>query len=142
MMPKSVIPEPFPVIDTFPDASLDGGARRESLWVFVRGLRVEAGIGVYDHEHGRLQPLIVDVTLDLGPHAVEGLSDTINYETIAAAARAIVASGHVGLVETFAERLALDCLADARVRVVTVRIEKPEALFGVDAAGCELTYRR
>lgn len=118
------------------------GARREGLTVFVRGLRIEAGIGVYDHEHGRLQTLIIDVTLDLGAQPVERLSDTVNYETIAEAARAIVAEGHVGLVETFAERLALDCLKDSRIRRVTVRIEKPGALQSVDAAGCELIYSR
>ena len=34
--------------------------RREALRVFVRGLEVQAGIGVYDHEHGRLQRLVID----------------------------------------------------------------------------------
>lgn len=116
--------------------------RREGLTVFVRGLEVQAGIGVYDHEHGRLQPLVIDVTLDLGPTEVHGLADTINYETVATACRRIVSEGHVGLVETFAERLALDCLEDPRVRAVTVRIEKPGALEAAAAAGCELTYRR
>lgn len=117
-------------------------ARRSNLTVFVKGLRVEAGIGVYDHEHGRLQTLVIDVTLDLGPAEVHGLSDTINYETVAASARRIIAEGHVGLVETFAERLALHCLEDARVLGVTVRIDKPDALEAADGAGCELTYRR
>ncbi len=117
-------------------------ARRDKLTVFVKGLRVEAGIGVYDHEHGRLQSLVIDVTLDLGPAEVHGLADTINYETVAASARRIVAEGHVGLVETFAERLALHCLEDERVLAVTVRIDKPGALEAADGAGCELTYRR
>lgn len=117
-------------------------ARRDNLTVFVTGLRVEAGIGVYDHEHGRLQPLVIDVTLDLGPAEVQGLGDTINYETVAASARRIVAEGHVGLVETFAERLALHCLEDTRVRGVTVRVDKPGALEAADGAGCVLTYRR
>ena len=117
-------------------------ARREKLTVFVKGLRVEAGIGVYDHEHGRLQTLVIDVTLDLGPAEVHGLSDTINYETVAASARRIIAEGHVGLVETFAERLALHCLENARVLGVTVRIDKPDALEAADGAGCELSYRR
>ena len=35
--------------------------RFERLDVFVRGLEVEAGIGVYDHEQGRLQRLVIDV---------------------------------------------------------------------------------
>ena len=117
-------------------------ARRENLTVFVKGLRVEAGIGVYDHEHGRLQTLVIDVTLDLGAAEVHGLADTINYETVAASARRIVAEGHVGLVETFAERLALHCLEDDRVLGVVVRIDKPGALEAADGAGCALTYRR
>ena len=123
----------FPSTDTI---------RREGLTVFVRGLTIEAGIGVYDHEQGRLQTLIIDVTLDLGAHAVERLSDTINYETIAQSARDIAAEGHIGLVESFAERLALACLRDGRVRRVTVRVEKPGALQGAVAPGCELTWSR
>lgn len=117
-------------------------ARREGLTVFVRGLRVEAGIGVHDHELGLLQTLVIDVALDLGAHPVERLADTVNYERIAEAARAIVAEGHVGLVETFAERLAQDCLKDPRVRRVTVRIEKPGALDSAQAAGCEVVFAR
>jgi dihydroneopterin aldolase len=129
----TVSPLPFPAADA---------PRREGLTVFVRGLRVEAGIGVHDHELGRLQTLVIDVTLELAPAAVERLADTIDYETIAQAARAIVAEGHVGLVETFAERLASACLGDTRVRRCTVRIEKPGALDGAAAAGCEVVLAR
>jgi dihydroneopterin aldolase len=112
------------------------------LTVFVRGLTLEAGIGVHDHELGRLQTLVIDVTLDLTPAPVERLGDTVNYETVASAARAIVSEGHVGLVETFAERLAMACLEDAKVRRCTVRIEKPGALQGASAAGCEVVLAR
>ena len=129
-------PLPFPGADAAP------GIRRESLTVFVRGLEVAAGIGVHDHELGRLQRLVIDVSLELTPAAIERLADTINYETVAEAARAIAAEGHVGLVETFAERLALACLSDARVRRCTVRIEKPGVLDGATAPGCEVTLAR
>ena len=116
--------------------------RFERLDVFVRGLEVEAGIGVYDHEQGRLQRLVIDVTLELEPRPIERLGDTIDYETVANAARAIAEAGHVGLVETFAERLARACLEDARVRRATVRIEKPGALAAVAAPGCEIVLGR
>ena len=116
--------------------------RFERLSVFVRGLEVEAGIGVYDHEQGRLQRLVIDVTLELEPRPIERLGDTINYETVANAARAIAAEGHVGLVETFAERLARACLDDRRVLRAVVRIEKPGALQGVIAPGCEIVLGR
>lgn len=134
----TVSPLPFPAAD----GPRTGALAREGLTVFVRGLRVEAGIGVYDHEQGRLQTLIADVTLELAPAAVERLGDTINYETVAEAARAIAAAGHVGLVETFAERLAVACLEDGRVRRCTVRIEKPGALDTAAAAGCEVVLAR
>ena len=133
------MPLPLTPVAAFPAETT---ARREGLTVFVRGLTVQAGIGVYDHGHGRLQTLVIDVTLDLGAQAVERLADTVNYEQVAEAARAIVAEGHVGLVETFAERLALDCLRDPRVRRATVRIDKPGALDGAEAAGCEVVYGR
>jgi 7,8-dihydroneopterin aldolase/epimerase/oxygenase len=120
----------------------DEPLRYERLSVFVRGLEVEAGIGVYDHELGRLQRLVIDVTLELAPKSIERLGDTINYETVANAARAIAAEGHVGLVETFAERLARACLEDRRVQRATVRIEKPGALQAVIAPGCEIVLGR
>lgn len=127
-----------PAVTPFPAPAF----RREGLMVFVRGLTVEAGIGVYDHEQGRLQTLVIDVALTLEPAGIERLADTINYETVAQAARDIVAEGHVGLVETFAERLAAACLSDARVRRAAVRIEKPGALQGAAAAGCEVVLAR
>ena len=116
--------------------------RHEALNVFVRGLTVQAGIGIHDHELNRLQTLVIDVTLTLTPGPVERLSDTVSYEDVAAAARAIVAEGHVGLVETFAQRLALACLVDARVQRCAVRIEKPGALDGVIAPGCKIVLGR
>lgn len=129
----SVTPLPFPGADA---------PRLDGLTVFVRGLTLEAGIGIHDHELGRLQRLVIDVTLELAPEPVERLGDTVNYETVAAAARAIVAEGHVGLVETFAQRLATACLADPRVRRCAVRIEKPGALDGAAAAGCQVVLSR
>lgn len=129
-------------VTSLPVASQNAGPRIEGLTVFVRGLEVQAGIGIYDHEHGRLQPLVIDVTLELAPTGVESLEDTVNYEDVARACDAIIASGHVGLVEKFAERLAAACLNDHRVRRVTVRVEKPTALDGARAAGCEVTLAR
>jgi dihydroneopterin aldolase len=114
-----------------------------SARVFVRGLSIEAQIGVHDHEYGRAQPLIIDAELDLAMAEPERLSQTFNYETIARTAKAIAAAGHIGLVETFAWRLARTLLEDDRVDQVRVRIEKPTALApDALAAGVEITLTR
>jgi len=111
--------------------------------VFVTGLKVQAEIGVYRHEIGRLQPLIVDVEVDAPTDGSDHLAQTVNYEAILQAAKAVAAEGHMALVETFAHRLAERCLADARVRQVRVRVEKPLAL-APDAvgAGVEIVLAR
>jgi dihydroneopterin aldolase len=111
--------------------------------VFVTGLTVQAEIGVYKHEIGRVQPLVVDVELDVPTAGAERLADTLNYETILEAAQSVAAQGHIALVETYAERLAQACLADPRVSRARVRVEKPLALAPhAVGAGVEITLAR
>lgn len=128
---------PFPAA-----APLPRSARRESLKVFVRGLRIDARIGVHAHERGRRQPLIVEVELTLRDQPVHALSDTVNYDDIVARAQANADVGHVELVEEYVERLANDFMDDPRVRSVRVRAEKPEAIAGAAAVGCEVLLTR
>lgn len=117
--------------------------RVEMTKVLVTGVAVQAEIGVYRHEIGRVQPLVVDVELDVPTAGADRLADTLNYETILQAAQAVAAEGHIALVETFAERLAHACLADARVTRARVRVVKPLALAPhATGAGVEITLVR
>lgn len=120
----------------------EGLPRRQGMTVHVRGLEVQAGIGVYAHEMGRLQPLVLDVELDLGAAPVRELADTLDYDGVARIVRTLAAGGHIELVETFAEQVALACLEDMRVLAVRVKVDKPEAIAGAQAAGCTVSYAR
>ncbi len=110
--------------------------------VFVRGLRLDAEIGVNAHERGRRQPLIVDIELTLDPHPIRRLADTLNYERLVEEAQALAARGHVELAESFAERLATACLAYPRAVRARVRVEKPEAIGDAAGAGAEVVLSR
>lgn len=119
------------------------GPRVVMTKVFVTGLEVQAEIGVYRHEIGKVQPLIVEVELDVPTAGAARLADTLNYETILQAAQAVAGEGHIELVETFAERLARACMADARVTRARVRVQKPLALAPhAVGAGVEITLER
>ncbi len=107
--------------------------------VFVRGLRLEAAIGLYDHERGRTQTLTVDMELTLRVRGVQRLTQTVNYEELVAAARTLAAAGHIDLVETFAEQLAHAILEHPLARQARVRVEKPSAIEGAAAAGVEVS---
>jgi dihydroneopterin aldolase len=111
--------------------------------VFVRGLTVDAHIGVYKHEKGRTQKLVMDVELDVAVTDWSALSETVNYEVIAAKARRVAAEGHRGLVETFAHHLAEACFEEPKVTRARIRVEKPSALAPEAlAAGVEVTAVR
>ena len=118
-------------------------ARIAHTTVFVRGLTLEAEIGLYAHEKGRKQPLVIDVELTVAVHDWEDVAHTINYERVLRHAQAIVGAGHIGLVETFAMRLAQACIAEPRVTRARVRVEKPLALAPhAAAAGVEIVAER
>ena len=103
--------------------------------VFVKGLKVMAAIGVYDHEHGREQPLVIDAVFDRGWHESRRRKYSRNYEKVGETARAIIAQGHIKLVETLAEDLARGLLDLPHVTRIEVTIHKPEALPDAEAAG-------
>ena len=136
------MPESKPANPIEPTARADA-SRIVITKVFVRGLKVDAHIGVYRHEMGRTQPLIVDVELDVAVSDWSRLSETVNYEVIAEKARKVAAEGHRGLVETFAHHLAEACFEEPKVTRARIRVEKPTALAPeAEAAGVEITAVR
>ncbi len=121
-------------------ASAERGIRH----VFIRNLELPAQIGVYHHEVGKVQPVRINVDLavedliDLG----DDLTKVVDYGVIEAKIRAILAEGHVNLVETLAERIASACFEDKRVRNARVRVEKLHALSAAESAGVEIERTR
>lgn len=103
--------------------------------VLVEGLALKAEIGLNPTEAGRRQPLIVDVEARVAGEPWRGLSHTLDYDRIVAHARRLIASGHIGLVEAFALRLARAVMEEPHVVGVRVRVLKPEALAGAARAG-------
>ncbi len=109
--------------------------------VFIRDLMLNALIGVYGHEKENLQRIRINLDLAVKetPSAVEDrLADVVSYEDVADGIRKMVASGHVNLVETLAERIADMCFNDERVQAARVRIEKLDVFEDAASAGVEI----
>ena len=113
--------------------------------VFVRDLVLEARIGVHKHEAAGPQRIVINVEVAVALPRRETkyrLVEVVDYDDIANGVRAIVAEGHVKLVETLAERIAAFCLQDQRVTEAKVRVEKPAAIADAKGAGVEILRRR
>lgn len=121
-------------------------AERRLRLVFVRGLALQARLGVHPHEKAAPQRVIVGVELavedDSAPAGVgaDDLRRVVDYEQVVKAARAAAAAGHTLLVETLAERIAEAALADPRVMGARVTVEKPDAF--PDAASVGVSVER
>lgn len=76
------------------------------------------------------------------PVGRDELSRVVDYGAIVEAVRSVVAAGHIRLVETLAERIAERCFVDARVEIVSVRVEKLDILPDATSAGVEIERRR
>lgn len=112
--------------------------------VFLRDMVLQASIGWYAHEHGVPQRVRINVDLAVEEDAdtADHLQRVVSYETVATGIRAIVAAGHVKLVETLAERIAEVCLTDTRVRFAHVQVEKLDVFPDAAAAGVAILRRR
>jgi dihydroneopterin aldolase len=116
-------------------------AKRRIRHVFVRDLELNANIGVYHREKGQMQP--VRINLDLTVEETDGdiddkLENVVDYGAVVDGIKAILAGGHLNLVETLAEKVAAHCLADKRVKVARVRIEKLKVLAEAQSVGVEI----
>jgi dihydroneopterin aldolase len=127
-------------------------AARGLRHVFLRDMVLPASIGVHQHEKRSQQRIRVNVDLGVSDDGArrlsraavgrDELSRVVDYEAVAKRVRAIVATGHVRLVETLAERIAEACLEDARVELVRVRVEKLDVFADAASAGVEIERRR
>jgi dihydroneopterin aldolase len=107
--------------------------------VFMHDLVLDVEIGVYTHEKGVTQRVRVSVDVDVIPTPVlldDNIGHAFDYDTIIKGTKDLVARGHINLVETLAEDLAMHCLAHPRASAVTVRIEKLDKEPG--AVGVEI----
>ena len=109
--------------------------------VFVRDLVLDAYIGAYESEQGVAQPVRINMDVEVvEPSAPLGdrLEDVLCYNKLTQGVKAIIAEGHIKLVETLAERIASLALAHPLALSVRVRIEKPNAVAEAEAAGVEI----
>jgi len=130
---------PAPASATLPHQAR--GPRR----VFVHDLEIVASVGVLEHEKRYEQRIVISAELlvrDEYDGISDRLADVLDYSKVVDGIVRLVQSEHVNLIETLAERIASQCLADTRVERVWVRIEKPEVMQSCRSVGIEIERGR
>jgi 7,8-dihydroneopterin aldolase/epimerase/oxygenase len=120
-------------------------ATRELRRVFVRDMEIMASVGIFEVEKRYEQRIVVSIDLDVVDTydgVSEQITDVLDYSRVVHGVEQLVQSTHFKLIETLAERIAAQCLVDARVLAVMVRIEKPDIMPGCRSVGIEIKRHR
>ena len=99
--------------------------------IFLRALKTEAIIGIYDWERQVRQTVIVDLEMraDVRKAALsDSIDDTLNYKRVAKRLLAFIEASQFQLVETLTERIAMLMLEEFGLEWVRVSLSKPGAV--------------
>lgn len=95
--------------------------------ILVRGMRLEAFIGVDEWEHKTKQLIEIDVEagVETSPVIDSGeLKHGLDFNTVVATVRDVVNAGHVELAEVLADRIASAILERTPALLVTIELRK------------------
>lgn len=106
--------------------------------IFIRELRIETVIGVYDWERRIRQPVILDLEMGTDIRKAAGsdsIDDTLNYKAVAKRITAFVEASQYQLVESLAEHVAQLVLSEFPVPWLRLRVNKIGAVRGAKDVG-------
>lgn len=109
--------------------------------IFLRELRVDTLIGVYEWEKRVPQSLQIDLEIALpNSHAChsDDISDALDYSRIAAHIQEVLQNRHFNLLEALAEHIAQILLDDFRAPWVKVSVAKLQAIRGSKMVGISI----
>ncbi|CAA7617242.1 Dihydroneopterin aldolase [Candidatus Terasakiella magnetica] len=118
---------------------------RRLYHILVRDLVLKCSIGIHAHE--LLAPQRVRINVDMsvleqaGP-LCDDIANVVSYEDVIDGIKAMLAEGHINLVETLAENIAELCLSDERVETTRIRVEKLDVYAEAASVGIEIERRR
>jgi dihydroneopterin aldolase len=113
--------------------------------IYLRDLRTETIIGIYDWERKIRQTVSFDFEfpIDIRRAAkTDRIEDTLNYKSVAKRVLAFVEQSEYHLVETLAEEVARLILREFPVEWVRVTLNKPGAVRGSRDVGVVLERSR
>ncbi len=106
--------------------------------IFLRDLRIDTIIGIYDWERRMKQTIILDLEMgtDIRKAAnSDNIEDTLNYKAVAKRLMSYVGESEFELVETLAEKIAEIIMTEFKVPWLRLSLNKKGAVRGVRDVG-------
>jgi dihydroneopterin aldolase len=113
--------------------------------IFIRELRADAWIGIYEWEKLRPQTLDFNLEIGLDTHRAgetDNIRDTVDYGKVVERIRADLKDRHFKLLEALAEHISQVILHDFQAQWVTVSVAKIAHMRGVKLVGVTISRSR
>lgn len=113
--------------------------------IFIRELRADAWIGIYEWEKLRPQTLDFNLEIGLDTHRAgesDNIRDTVDYGKVVERIRADLKDQHFKLLEALAEHIAQVVLHDFKAQWVKVSVAKIAHMRGVKMVGVTISRSR
>lgn len=113
--------------------------------VFIRNLKADAIIGIYDFERVTKQPIIITLEMQWDnkkPASTEDILDALDYEKVSNSVKELIETSSFQLVETLAETIVKHVITTYSTESVTLELNKPQAISFTDSVGIMITRNR
>ena len=110
--------------------------------IFIRGLKCETTLGVYDWERVSLRPVLLDLEIGAGSQESfehDGAKGLMNYDSISKRLTEALKTLHYKTVERLAEHIAHVVLSEFHAPWVKVTVGKPGAVRNAAMVGVTIT---
>ena len=113
----------------------------DSDCIFLKDLRVETVVGVWDWERKIRQTVSIDLEIgtDITRAAnMDSIDDALNYKDVAKRVQRFVADSQFHLIETLATKIAETVLSEFDIPWIEVRVNKLGAIRGAKHVGVRI----
>ncbi len=110
--------------------------------LFLRGLTVQANIGIHEHELQAAQRIVIDVDLYVSFAGTrpkdDRIDEVVDYDFVRAVVHGRIAQGHINLQETLCDDILTHLLEHTGVMAARVSTRKPDVYPDCEAVGVEV----
>ena len=106
--------------------------------VFIKGLRIDTVIGIYDWEKATRQPVVLDIEMGSDVRrgaATDNIGEALDYKAVSKRLKEFVGDSRFELVETLAERCAAIVLHEFSVPWIRLTLNKVGAVTDAEGVG-------
>ena len=113
--------------------------------VFIKDFIIEEIIGIHEHEKIKKQKIKFNIVLNVNQSSIpdeKDIKSIVDYEKITNKLENLTKSKKYNFLESLAEDSFKEIFEDKRIKSVTIKIEKPDAIKNAKSVGVEVFKTR